>query len=342
MRPILDGRTYLRVGSIRTGKMVIYPIADNVDGQGHQLINWVAEIEGSSEVMNDWNRGGRVDDFISIFKDWTFDWLDVPSLIRNADQILEYPMVDKDPVAQWTFGRVTLMGDAAHPMYPRGSNGSAQALIDARTLASELAQAADPVAALHAYEAQRREATARVVLTNRSQPPDVINIRVEELSGDRPYRHIDDLISQEASSVIQLYRSVSALKDPDHRDVLEEIRGYTENLVEVAWPAYKRGEELDDGESIITLIHQKITAMEPKTSDQAVAYETVVASFFNMTRARSLRIDSADISIPKPFWFVIFGGSMMSIPILYFLKVPSLRLHVIFFDVLSNLHPAVS
>ena len=196
-KPILTGKSYMRVGSIRTGKMVIYPIADNIDGQGHQLINWVAEIEGSSEVMNDWNRGGRVDDFISIFKDWTFDWLDVPAMIRSADQILEYPMVDKDPVSQWTFGRVTLMGDAAHPMYPRGSNGSAQALIDARTLASELAQAADPVAALHAYEAQRREATARVVLTNRSQPPDVINIRVEELSGDRPYRHIDDLISQD-------------------------------------------------------------------------------------------------------------------------------------------------
>jgi 5-methylphenazine-1-carboxylate 1-monooxygenase len=196
-KPILTGKSYMRVGSIRTGKMVIYPIADDIDGQGHQLINWVAEIEGSSDVMNDWNQGGRADDFISIFKDWQFDWLDVPALIRNADQILEYPMVDKDPVAQWTFGRVTLMGDAAHPMYPRGSNGSAQALLDARTLASELAQATDPVAALHAYEAQRREATARVVLTNRSQPPDVINIRVEELSGDRPYRHIDDLISQD-------------------------------------------------------------------------------------------------------------------------------------------------
>ena len=153
---------------------------------------------------------------------------------------------------------------------------------------------------------------------------------------------LDDLISQEASSVIQLYRSVSALKDPDHRDVLEEIRGYTENLVEVAWPAYKRGEELDDGESIITLIHQKITAMEPKTSDQAVAYETVVASFFNMTRARSLRIDSADISIPKPFWFVIFGGSIMSIPILYFLKVPSLRLHVIFLESAPIIPPSAS
>ena len=196
-KPILTGKSYMRVGSIRTGKMVIYPIADNIDGQGNQLINWVAEIEGSKEIMNDWNQGGRADDFISIFKDWQFDWLDVPALIRNADQILEYPMVDKDPVAQWTFGRITLMGDAAHPMYPRGSNGSAQALIDARTLATELAQNADPVAALVAYEKQRLEATSRVVLTNRSQPPDVINIRVEELSGDRPYRHIDDLISQD-------------------------------------------------------------------------------------------------------------------------------------------------
>ncbi len=196
-KPILTGKSYMRVGSIRTGKMVIYPIVDNIDDQGYQLINWMAEIEGSSQVMNDWNRGGKADDFISIFKDWTFDWLDVPALIRNADQILEYPMVDKDPVPQWTFGRVTLMGDAAHPMYPRGSNGSAQALIDARTLATELARGGDLAAALSAYEAQRREATAQVVLTNRSQPPDVINIRVEELSGDRPYRHIDDIISQD-------------------------------------------------------------------------------------------------------------------------------------------------
>jgi 2-polyprenyl-6-methoxyphenol hydroxylase-like FAD-dependent oxidoreductase len=196
-KPILTGKSYMRVGSIRTGKMVIYPIVDNIDGQGRQLINWMAEIEGSSQLMNDWNQGGKAEDFIAIFKDWTFDWLDVPALIRNADQILEYPMVDKDPVPQWTFGRITLMGDAAHPMYPRGSNGSAQALIDARTLATELARGGDPVAALSAYEAQRREATAKVVLTNRSQPPDVINIRVEELSGDRPYRHIDDIISQD-------------------------------------------------------------------------------------------------------------------------------------------------
>lgn len=141
---------------------------------------------------------------------------------------------------------------------------------------------------------------------------------------------LDDLISQEASSIIQLYRSVSVLKTPDHQEVLNEIRGYTQNLIEVAWPAYKRGEMTDDGEAMITVIHQKITAMEHASSDQGVAYDAAVSSFSEMARARSLRIDSADISIPTPFWFVIMGGSLMSIPILYFLKVPSLRLHVLF------------
>lgn len=200
-KPILTGKSYMRVGSIETGKMVIYPIVDNIDGQGQQLINWVAEIRRDNASMNDWNRTGDLGDFLSIFTDWRYDWLDVPALIAGAEQILEYPMVDKDPVAQWTFGRVTLAGDAAHPMYPRGSNGSAQAIIDARTLAVQLAQCAksggDPRVALLAYENQRLEATARIVQTNRSVPPDFINIKVDELSGGKPFRHIDDLISQD-------------------------------------------------------------------------------------------------------------------------------------------------
>lgn len=200
-KPILTGKSYMRVGSIETGKMVIYPIVDNLDGQGHQLINWVAEIRRENASMNDWNRRGDPGDFLSIFTDWRYDWLDVPALIAGAEQILEYPMVDKDPVAQWTFGRVTLAGDAAHPMYPRGSNGSAQAIIDARTLAVQLAQCAksggDPRVALLAYENERLEATARIVQTNRSVPPDFINIKVDELSGGKPFRDIDDLISQD-------------------------------------------------------------------------------------------------------------------------------------------------
>jgi len=196
-KPILTGKSYMRVGSIHTGKMVIYPIVDNVDGQGNQLINWMAEIQHEGESMNDWNRPGNKADFEAIYADWKFDWLDVPALIANAQQILEYPMVDKDPVARWTFGRVTFMGDAAHPMYPRGSNGAAQGLIDARTLAELLAVTPDPQAALQIYDQTRVEPTARVVRTNRSTPPDFINIKVDELSGGQPFRHIDDLISQE-------------------------------------------------------------------------------------------------------------------------------------------------
>ncbi len=195
--PILTGKTYLRIGSIETGKMVVYPIADNVDGRGRQLVNWMAEIRREGAPMNDWNKPGRPQEFAGIFKDWHFDWLDVPALIESAEQIFEYPMVDKDPVPRWTFGRVTLLGDAAHPMYPRGSNGSAQAIIDGRVLAEQLATAADGPAALAAYEAARLAATTRIVLANRTVPPDFINIKVDELSGGRPFRHIDDLIGQD-------------------------------------------------------------------------------------------------------------------------------------------------
>jgi 5-methylphenazine-1-carboxylate 1-monooxygenase len=194
---ILSGRSYMRIGTIETGKMVIYPIVDNVDGKGNQLINWVAEIRQDVAAKNDWNKPGRVEDFLPFFAGWRFDWLDVPRLITTAQQIFEYPMVDKDPVPRWTFGRVTLLGDAAHPMYPRGSNGSAQALIDAAVLAGHLASGLQPQAALQAYEKQRIELTAKIVQTNRTVPPDFIIMRADELSGGHPIAGgIDSLISQ--------------------------------------------------------------------------------------------------------------------------------------------------
>jgi 2-polyprenyl-6-methoxyphenol hydroxylase-like FAD-dependent oxidoreductase len=178
--------------------MVIYPIVDDLDGHGRQLINWVAEIRRPEMGMNDWNKPGRPEDFLDLFADWKFDFLDVPALIANASQVFEYPMVDKDPVARWTFGRVTFLGDAAHPMYPRGSNGSAQALIDARTLADELAAGGDAPAALARYEAARLAPTARIVETNRTVPPDFIIMKADELSGHRPFPgSIDDLVSQQ-------------------------------------------------------------------------------------------------------------------------------------------------
>ena len=196
-KPILTGRSYMRVGSIFTGKIVIYPVAEDVDGAGNQLINWTTEIKRDTVEMNDWNKPGDLADFISVYESWRFDWLDVAELIRKSEFILEYPMVDKDPLERWTFGRVTLAGDAAHPMYPRGSNGSAQAVIDARTLADCLSAGGDPRDALKAYEAARREATAKVVRTNREHPPDFINIKVEELTGDKPFDNLDDFITQD-------------------------------------------------------------------------------------------------------------------------------------------------
>jgi 2-polyprenyl-6-methoxyphenol hydroxylase-like FAD-dependent oxidoreductase len=215
-KPILDGRTYIRIGSIRTGKMVIYPIIDNVDGEGNQLINWMADIKRDTFAQNDWNQPGDLADFLPVYENWKWDWLDVAQMIRESEQILEYPMVDKDPIDVWTFGRVTLAGDAAHPMYPRGSNGAAQALIDARTLADALLGHADPRQALKDYEAARVKAAANVVRTNRESPPDFINTKVEELVGDKPFENLDSYISQdELRSLSENYKRVAGFTISD-------------------------------------------------------------------------------------------------------------------------------
>lgn len=224
-KPFLTGQSYTRTGSILTGKIVIYPIVDDIDGEGNQLVNWMAEIKGDSFEKNDWNQPGDLADFFPIYRDWRFGWLDVADLIRTADQVLEYPMVDKDPVGRWTFGRVTLAGDAAHPMYPRGSNGAAQGAIDARVLADSLATAADIPAALSAYEATRREATAKVVRTNREHPPDFINIRVEQLVGDRPFDDLDKYITQdELRALSDNYKRIAGFSLADVGDGSPSVR----------------------------------------------------------------------------------------------------------------------
>jgi 5-methylphenazine-1-carboxylate 1-monooxygenase len=195
-KPILSGASMVRAGWLSHGKMVIYPIRP-AGADGLQLINWVAEIETPVYRKRDWNRPGSLDDFIGAFADWHFDWLDVPALIRGADSVLEFPMVDQDPLPRWSFGRVTLLGDAAHPMVPRGSNGAGQAILDARALTSALLENDNPVAALAAYEKQRLEATTRIVLTNRTNPPDAILREVFERTRDKPFGAIDEIISRD-------------------------------------------------------------------------------------------------------------------------------------------------
>jgi 2-polyprenyl-6-methoxyphenol hydroxylase-like FAD-dependent oxidoreductase len=195
-RQMLSGASMVRAGWLSHGKMVIYPIR-SAGADGLQLVNWVAEIETPNYRKRDWNRAGSLDDFIGAFANWHFDWLDVPAFIRAADSVLEFPMVDQDPLPRWSFGRVTLLGDAAHPMVPRGSNGAGQAILDARALTAALLEYPDPVAAFAAYEKQRLEATTCIVLTNRSNPPDAILREVFERTNDKPFAAIEDVISRD-------------------------------------------------------------------------------------------------------------------------------------------------
>jgi 2-polyprenyl-6-methoxyphenol hydroxylase-like FAD-dependent oxidoreductase len=203
----LGGATMVRAGWLATGKMVIYPIRTHADGT--QLVNWVFEIETPRYQQWDWNRPARVEDFFAHVAGWRFDWLDIPAMLRAAELVLEYPMVDKDPLARWTQGRVTLLGDAAHPMYPRGSNGAGQAILDARALAEELARAA-PSQALAAYETRRLGPTSNVVLENRRNPPDAILREVYERTGDKPFARIEDVIGEgELREISDRYKRVA-------------------------------------------------------------------------------------------------------------------------------------
>jgi 5-methylphenazine-1-carboxylate 1-monooxygenase len=184
VEPVLDGRSMIWAGH-RDQKFVGYPIADRPDG--HQAFNFVAELRRPGSDLGateDWNRAGELADFLPAFEDWTFGWLDVPGIIRSAPGTFVFPMVDRDPVPRWTFGRSTLLGDAAHPMYPIGSNGASQAILDGRVLAGCLRADRDVVAALEHYESTRLPPTAAIVVANRGLGPEVPMQLVHERAPD--------------------------------------------------------------------------------------------------------------------------------------------------------------
>ncbi|WPZ35706.1 flavin-dependent oxidoreductase [Thalassobaculum sp. OXR-137] len=195
-QPFLGGRTMIMAGH-EYQKFVCYPLRDLPDGR--QLINLIAERKFSADQpwrREDWNRAGRVEDYLPPFETWRFDWLDVPGLIRAAEKVYEYPMVDRDPLDAWSHGRLTLLGDAAHPMYPIGSNGASQAILDARVLTRELLAKGLTPAALQAYEAERLPATAKIVTANRGNGPEQVMQMVEERAPNG-FERIDDVLSAE-------------------------------------------------------------------------------------------------------------------------------------------------
>jgi len=211
--PFLSGATMVRAGWLTVGKMVIYPIRNDIDGEGRQLVNWVAELEAKTPVERDWNAGGKLGDFFAAFADWHFDWLDVAALIEGTESVLAYPMVDQDPLPRWSFGRVSLLGDAAHPMVPRGSNGAGQAILDARGLADSLTARGLTPEALSEYDRVRNAATAKIVLMNRTNPPDAILREVHERSGDKPFERIEDVVPrEELARIADAYKQVAGLR----------------------------------------------------------------------------------------------------------------------------------
>ncbi len=210
-KPYLSGGTICRVGGIfTTNKAVIYPIRSNIDGKGTQLINWAVEVFTKEQGAVDWNKAGRLEDFFHHIKDWRFEWLDVAGLMENSKFLFTYPMVDRNPLPRWTFGRVSLLGDAAHPMYPRGGNGGAQAILDAVALARHMKNQRGPAAILKAYEQERLPLANAVVLQSRNAPPDVIIDEVERRSGGKPFDKIENVMSREEMlKVLDKYKQVS-------------------------------------------------------------------------------------------------------------------------------------
>jgi 2-polyprenyl-6-methoxyphenol hydroxylase-like FAD-dependent oxidoreductase len=209
-RPFLTGASMLLAGSLRAGKVVAYPIASPSESDGRQLVNWLAELRMPTRRQQDWTCKGKLADFLWAYEDWSFDWLDVPALFRDAEIVLEYPMVDRDPIPQWSFGRISLLGDAAHPMYPVGSNGAGQAILDARTLAGCLKRTVDEIAALKAYEQARAKPIRDLILLNRSNPPDAILEQVDRRTSGRPFGCLDEVISNaEMSEMCERYKRVA-------------------------------------------------------------------------------------------------------------------------------------
>lgn len=206
--PYLGGRTMVMAGH-QSQKFVCYPIG-KVDERAK--INWIAELsfpDGYLWRREDWNRQADLGDFLPRFDRWRFPWLDVPSIIAGADLVLEYPMVDRDPLHQWTFGRLTLLGDAAHPMFPIGSNGASQAILDARTLAYELATGRDTDTALNRYEASRRPPTSKLVLANRGNGPEQV-MQIAEDRAPNGFESIASVISRtELEEIAARYKRIA-------------------------------------------------------------------------------------------------------------------------------------
>ena len=211
-KPFLSGSTMIMAGSVDQ-KFIAYPISDEIDENGNQLINWIADLRVGPDgnILRDWNRTADKQKLLSAFGSWKFDWLDAPSLIAGADAIYEFPMSDRDPLPRWSFGGITLLGDAAHPMYPIGSNGASQAILDAEILTESL-QNADADVALRAYENVRLPQTAAIIMQNRQMGPEQVMEIVAERAPDG-FTDLYEVISkEELDGIAARYKKIAGFE----------------------------------------------------------------------------------------------------------------------------------
>ncbi|NUR86916.1 MAG: flavin-dependent oxidoreductase, partial [Nonomuraea sp.] len=205
---VLDGSTVLVAGTNHAAKLVTYPVSV----ANPRALNWVAEVkvgEPGTIESADWSRAGRLEDVLPHYADWKFPHVDVPALFAASPRLLEYPMADRDPLPFWGEGRVTLLGDAAHPMYPVGSNGGSQAILDARVLARWLATEPDPAGALAGYEVERRPPTSALVLAHRSLPIEDVVRLVSERAPDGFEDIADVLTAEELQAMAAAQRGIT-------------------------------------------------------------------------------------------------------------------------------------
>ncbi|BCJ37624.1 flavin-dependent oxidoreductase [Actinocatenispora thailandica] len=215
VEPFLTGRSMLVAGCNTRSKFVAYPVSPVVDGL--VTVNWVGEVRLPDPARGhaaDWTAAGSLADVLPHFADWRYDFLDVPALIRGAERILVYPMVDRDPLPWWGRGRVTLLGDAAHPMYPIGSNGGSQAILDGRIVAYHLATAPSVADALAGYEAARRDEAVGVQRANRAMGPERVLRLVAERAPDGFARVEDVLSAAELAAIGAAYQQTTSMDVP--------------------------------------------------------------------------------------------------------------------------------
>ncbi|MEV6967420.1 FAD-dependent monooxygenase [Hamadaea sp. NPDC051192] len=216
MKPFGSGGTILHIGAPQTSSMIVYPIAENFEGTGKVLVNWVVEAT-REESVEDWNQLGTVEEILPYYDQCDLPYLDVQQMMRDAREVYLFPLIRHEPLETWIDGRVVLIGDAAHAMYPRGGNGACQAIVDGAVLAAKLATIDDVPTALQAFESERLAAVNRIVMAHRGEGYEVIRRMVEDRTGGERFTDIEDVLPlSEADAIFSKYHALVGQPRPGY------------------------------------------------------------------------------------------------------------------------------